>query len=289
MPPTWYQHGWQQGRWRVSPSIYLSIWDLFSHLIYSAWLDQLFIAVDANFRLKQLNASSDTQDPGLNAGYTYFVENSAFQKYLQTYGDKLPEEMNTCNNHDTIKLAQLQGKGTSVSGVGAVVCACHDMRRGLSVADLQKGEAYINMDYAVLSTLRLGAPWQLVISYDITCQWTVNFWEHVSVYGPDFAPPQLPENVIGLVPKFHLPAHILECQQIFLSITLPTWLGRMGKPQNAVGFVPTWWPVVPKKWLQVLTKTCWMTIGETTTGGKWYPFVCIFFLRQVQKTDLHIT
>ncbi|KAK0490084.1 hypothetical protein EDD18DRAFT_1465849 [Armillaria luteobubalina] len=180
-----------------------------------AYLDRLFIAVDANFRLKHNNVSSDEQDPGLNAGYAYFVENQAFKNYLQKYSDLLPEETNTCNNHNAIKLAQLRGKGTAVSGVGAVVCARHDMRRPLSVVDLQKGEAYLNMDYAVLSTLQCNTPQQLVISYDIACQWTVNLWNRIAIYGPGMAPPQCPENVIGLVPKFHLPAHIFQCQQNF--------------------------------------------------------------------------
>ncbi|KAK0499303.1 hypothetical protein EDD18DRAFT_1460281 [Armillaria luteobubalina] len=180
-----------------------------------AYLDHLFIAVDANFRLKRNNVSSDEQDPGLNAGYAYFVENQAFKNYLQKYSDLLPEETNTCNNHDAIKLAQLCGKGTAVSGVGAVVCAQHDMRRPLSVVDLQKGEAYLNMDYAVLSTLQCNMPQQLVISYNIACQWTVNLWNWIAIYGPGMAPPQRPENVIGLVPKFHLPAHIFQCQQNF--------------------------------------------------------------------------
>ncbi|KAK0215451.1 hypothetical protein IW262DRAFT_1299714 [Armillaria fumosa] len=180
-----------------------------------AYLDRLFIAVDANFKLKHNNVSSNDQDPGLNASYAYFVKNQAFKNYLQKYGDLLPEETNTCNNHDAIKLAQLCGKGTAVSGMGAVVCAQHNMRHPLLVVDLQKGEAYINMDYAVLLTLQCNMLQQLIISYDIACQWTVNLWNRIAIYGPDMAPPQRPENIIGLVPKFHLPAHIFQCQQKF--------------------------------------------------------------------------
>ncbi|KAK0502003.1 hypothetical protein EDD18DRAFT_1346562 [Armillaria luteobubalina] len=180
-----------------------------------AYLDCLFIAVDANFRLKCNNVSSDEQDPGLNAGYAYFVKNQAFKNYLQKYSDLLPEETNTCNNHDVIKLAQLCGKGTAVSGVGAVVCAWHDMHCPLSVVDLQKGKAYLNMDYAILLTLQCNMPQQLIISYDIVCQWTANLWNWIVIYGPGMAPPEHPKNIIGLPPKFHLLAHIFQCQQNF--------------------------------------------------------------------------
>ncbi|KAK0430926.1 hypothetical protein EV421DRAFT_1743608 [Armillaria borealis] len=35
------------------------------------------------------------------------------------------------------------------------------------------------------------------------------------IYGPDLTPPQRPESVTILVPKFHLPAHIVACQEEF--------------------------------------------------------------------------
>ncbi len=141
------------------------------------------------------------------------MEESAFQSHLAQFHDKLPTETNTCNNHDAIKLASLRGKGTAASGVGAVVCARHDMRRPSSVADLHKGEDYLHMDYVVLKTLQQGTPDQVVISYDIACQWSVNFWRRAESYGSGFLPPQTRDQIIFLVPKFHLAAHIQKCQR----------------------------------------------------------------------------
>ncbi|PBK91046.1 hypothetical protein ARMGADRAFT_1032119 [Armillaria gallica] len=106
--------------------------------------------------------------------------------HLDTFGKVIPEEeKSTCNNHDAIKLANSRGgHGAAATGVGAVVCGRHDMKCPMSVGDLQKGERYLNMDYFVLSTLS------------------------------DDMPPEL-RNILYLVPKFHLPAHVLKCRDNF--------------------------------------------------------------------------
>ncbi|KAK0433276.1 hypothetical protein EV421DRAFT_1741723 [Armillaria borealis] len=156
-----------------------------------SYVNRLFLGVDANFRLVWLNVSSDICDPGLNHGFAYFMEESAFQSHLAQFHDKLPTETNMCNNHNAIKLASLHGKGTAASGV-----------------DLHKGEDYLHMDYVVLKTLQQGTPDQVVISYDIACQWSVNFWRRAESYSSRFLPPQTPDQIIFLVPKFHLAAHI---------------------------------------------------------------------------------
>ncbi|KAK0436073.1 uncharacterized protein EV420DRAFT_1623528 [Desarmillaria tabescens] len=142
------------------------------------WLYHLFLAIDANFRLHRLNVSSDQSDPGLNLGYGYFVEETAFRNHIDMFGKVIPEEeKSTCNNHNAVKLANSRGgHGATATGVGAVVCRRHDMKRPLSVGDLQKGERYLNMDYFVLSTLSDNTPPDLVISYDIACQWHKNFF-----------------------------------------------------------------------------------------------------------------
>ncbi|KAK0488338.1 hypothetical protein EDD18DRAFT_1311308 [Armillaria luteobubalina] len=160
------------------------------------WLYHLFLAIDANFRLCQLNVSSNESDPGLNAGYAYFVEEAAFCSHLAAFGKVIPEEeKSTCNNHDVVKLANSRGgNGAAATGVGAVVCGWHDMKRPMSVGDLQKGERYLNMDYFVLSTLS------------------------------DNTPPEL-RDILYLVPKFHLPAHVLKCRDNF-SFNFSAGVGR---------------------------------------------------------------
>lgn len=107
----------------------------------NSWLYQLFIGIDANFRLKRYDISSDSIDPGLNRGCAYFVEETAYKAHLLAYDKDQPLEKSTCNNHEAVKLANMRGSTrTAASGVGTVECVRHDMKRPCSVGDLQKGE-----------------------------------------------------------------------------------------------------------------------------------------------------
>ncbi|PBK89379.1 hypothetical protein ARMGADRAFT_935945, partial [Armillaria gallica] len=66
-----------------------------------------------------------------------------------------------------------------------------------------------------LLTLKSSAPEEIIISYNIGCQWGKNLWKRIGIYRLDLTPPQRPESVIILVPKFHLLAHIVACQEEF--------------------------------------------------------------------------
>ncbi|KAH6892681.1 hypothetical protein BKA70DRAFT_1233619 [Coprinopsis sp. MPI-PUGE-AT-0042] len=184
----------------------------------SQFLYQLFLAVDANFRLKRKDVSSDEHDPGLNHGYAYVVSETEFKDFLKTFGGLVVagDEKSSCNNYDAIKSASIRGgRGTAASGVGACLCARHDMKRPLGIGDLQLGERYPNMDYVVILTLTINGPRWVVISYDIACQWSIHFAERCERYGTELDPFEWGHIFTYLVPKFHLPAHILSCQVAF--------------------------------------------------------------------------
>lgn len=57
-----------------------------SHLIMLRWLFALFIAVDANFRLK-LKARG-IRDPEIGSGWTYFVEQLEYEKHVRKHWDE---------------------------------------------------------------------------------------------------------------------------------------------------------------------------------------------------------
>jgi hypothetical protein len=73
------------------------------------------------------------------------------------------------------------------------------------------------MDYLFISTLRHSADVvELVVSYDIVCQWSRNFWERMAVYSHSIQVDHTGQKKYHfLVPKFHLPAHIKACQTNF--------------------------------------------------------------------------
>ncbi|KAF8170553.1 hypothetical protein BJ912DRAFT_933216 [Pholiota molesta] len=179
------------------------------------FLDTLFISIDANFRLKRKNVSSHDSDPGLSKGYSYFVEETRYREHLKNYiSEKEPKS--SCSRHDAVNLSETKpGQGHAVTGVGAVVCSRHDMKRPNAVAQLQKGERYCNMDYIFHSTMKNTEVKTFVISYDIVC------------YSPgsDFFLFQEGRQVTFLVPKFHLPAHVAKCRTQF-SFNLTKNVGR---------------------------------------------------------------
>jgi len=80
------------------------------------------------------------------------------------------------------------------------------------------------MDYLFLSSLQQNTPRRVVVSYDIACQWSRNIEKRCSIYPRNLISSQLLD-VTYLVPKFHLPAHILQCQ-IDYSFNLVPGVGR---------------------------------------------------------------
>ena len=81
------------------------------------------------------------------------------------------------------------------------------------------------MDYLFFSTLEGPELTDLVVSYDITCQWSVKIWECMAQYSHQLHYNPIGHKVTFLVPKFHLPAHIEKCQTSF-SFNLTLRVGR---------------------------------------------------------------
>ena len=52
------------------------------------YLHTLFISLDANFRMKCKNVSSDKADPGLSKGWSYFVEETGYKAHIQRHANE---------------------------------------------------------------------------------------------------------------------------------------------------------------------------------------------------------
>ena len=81
------------------------------------------------------------------------------------------------------------------------------------------------MDYLFFSTLEGSELTDLVVSYDIACQWSVKIWECMAQYSHQLHYDPIGCKVTFLVPKFHLLAHIEKCQTSF-SFNLTLRVGR---------------------------------------------------------------
>ncbi|KAJ6447694.1 hypothetical protein C8R45DRAFT_948402 [Mycena sanguinolenta] len=177
----------------------------------------LFLAIDANFRMKRKQVSSEEADPGLNNGAAFFSEVKAYIEHVREHWD-FEQEKSRCVSHDAVNQPDREARGTASSGIGTVDCARHNMKRPNGVGDLQKGERYINMDYMLWKSLDgYDDLVQLIVSYDIVCQWSINIWVRLARYKPE-----LRERAgtgyrywVWLIPKFHLPAHIEACNILY--------------------------------------------------------------------------
>ena len=104
------------------------------------WLYSLFVGLDANFKLKRKNVSSEKADPSLSHVWSYFVEEKNYKSFLSMHGS-IPQERSTCSNYDA--MAKANSKDVCFldsTGAGTVDCIRHDMKRPNGVGDLQKGE-----------------------------------------------------------------------------------------------------------------------------------------------------
>ncbi|KAG1727954.1 uncharacterized protein EDB91DRAFT_1239465 [Suillus paluster] len=167
------------------------------------WLYSLFVAIDANFRLKRQNISSDEVDPSLSEGWSYFMEEKKFKSHLKEHLSET-QEKSSCLNHNAMNMAETKlSQGLAATGLGT---------RPNGVGDLQKGEKYINMDYLFFSTLHNSHLDVLNVSYDISLSESY----HISY---------LCLFIRFFVPNFHLPAHINKCQTLF-SFNFARFVGR---------------------------------------------------------------
>ncbi|KAG1719215.1 hypothetical protein EDB19DRAFT_1648528, partial [Suillus lakei] len=179
------------------------------------WLYALFIAIDANFRLKRKSVSSDDHDPSLLAGSAYFVEEHQYKTYLAEH-IAVPQERSTCISHSAVNMADMKSsRGLVATGVGTVDCARHEMKLTHGVGDLQKGEKYVNMDYLVFSMITGSNVLDFNLSYDIACQWHKKIWNRLDSMPPNLWFDREKKHLRFFVPKFHLNAHVPTCQTRF--------------------------------------------------------------------------
>ena len=84
------------------------------------YLNSLFLAIDANFRLKRRNISSEVTDPSFSDGWSYFVSEVKYKTHLQQFSDQIIQNVSaivpckinadiclwlqcsTCSNHNAV-------------------------------------------------------------------------------------------------------------------------------------------------------------------------------------------
>ncbi|KAJ6489350.1 hypothetical protein C8R47DRAFT_1071693 [Mycena vitilis] len=217
------------------------------------YLYRLILALDANFKLKNRIRKNEHPDPSLGPGWGAFVEPKRYKKHLRKGHIWLkPTQISTCIAFAALTQKETRNTaGLRVSGVGGCVCARHECIRPNGMGDLQKGERYANMDYILLSALIGAYPQELTVSYDIACQWQINFAERMA----------------------KLPAELQrDWSGVLLQSGLPVWhaLAHECKNENNLGLVPgvgkTDGEGIERLWA-ILNGSAWQT-KEMTLGNR---------------------
>ncbi|KAK7056153.1 CxC2 domain-containing protein [Favolaschia claudopus] len=177
----------------------------------------LFLSQDANFRLSNRAVSSEVLDPIWGDGLGFFCKREGEDGYKAHIARNLNEqEESNCSGFQAMFMANTRKvKGLRTTGVGGVTCARHNMWQGNGIGDLQVGERYCNMDFLLLSVLLWFHVLCIVVSYDIACQYSLNFWERMIQFPRKFWLTVPPRDVRWKVPNFHLPAHKKKCHVPF--------------------------------------------------------------------------
>ncbi|EMD31060.1 hypothetical protein CERSUDRAFT_60542 [Gelatoporia subvermispora B] len=188
---------------------------------------RLLLAIDGCFKLK-LKARG-IQDEELGSGWAYFVRDETYRAYLSTCKDD--REISPCTSElNAIKQSHKKGtnSGLSVTSVLGVKCARHAFVLPNGVADLQKGERFCNVDYAVLSALKSIGADSLIetdFSFDIACSWFVNFLKRLDDMPDDLR--KVAQRLIfrAFIPKAHIEGHGATCRTRY-SFNFRPYVGR---------------------------------------------------------------
>jgi hypothetical protein len=126
--------------------------------MFHRFLYQLYVAIDANFKLKAKNRGAKAVI--LSDGYGYVVQDTDYARHLSENTDDMKEvismpalslalrliifafQLKHCSSeHNALRAANMPAmKAFVVNGVGAAICARHLLYRAQGVVDLPRGE-----------------------------------------------------------------------------------------------------------------------------------------------------
>ncbi|TRM56317.1 hypothetical protein BD626DRAFT_575841 [Schizophyllum amplum] len=176
-----------------------------------AFLYRPTLAFDANFRLKNLVRQNERHDPELGDGMGYFVKKKEYEEHIASYVNEV--DISTCIAFQALVEKDTKATtGLRVSGVGGTICARHELVQPHGLADLQKGERYCNVDYILLSVIVMLGYAALTVSYDIGCQYMINFFARMKKLPPVLQKDAKELDVVFGLPVWHGGIHEEICR-----------------------------------------------------------------------------
>ncbi|KAJ7022279.1 hypothetical protein C8F04DRAFT_1272825 [Mycena alexandri] len=147
------------------------------------FLYALFLALDANFRMRWKKVSSEEKDPSLGDGWSFYGQIAPYYNYLAENWKRKQERKYLVDRNGRLRASQ------------------HETTN--AVGDLQLGERYINMDYIFFMGLAGSEISELFVSYDIACQWHKNIWERMKTF-----PRERTSRPANILFSFHLTRYV---------------------------------------------------------------------------------
>ncbi|KAF9013697.1 hypothetical protein BDZ89DRAFT_1046721 [Hymenopellis radicata] len=184
------------------------------------FLYRLIVSMDANFRLKErLRLNSRGDDP-LYSGLGY-------QPDLSKYADHLKHYVKESDVSSCVAFAAMMQResrltsGLRVSGVGGCVCARHESIRPQGLGDLQKGERWSNMDYIFWGATRGIGCLDVLLTYDIACQYNKHVNERRTHLPSSMRAGSDEGEHTYALPIWHGDVHAVECKTRWSLLYIP--------------------------------------------------------------------
>ncbi|KAG2108890.1 uncharacterized protein F5147DRAFT_745615 [Suillus discolor] len=178
--------------------------------------------VDPSMKIR----SSDLADPGMHTGLAYFVANEPYNAHVLQFASQ--KDVSTCSGFSTLAHAESKfSNGLWARGIGLCLCARHEFVCPKGVGDLQKGEHFCNMDFNFFSAIIPLLLLNVVISYNVACQWKINLLNRMNRLPQNMHIPVVFATTAFMfgIPKFHASAHD-DCCTIPHSLNLMPGVGQ---------------------------------------------------------------
>ncbi|KAH6904731.1 hypothetical protein BKA70DRAFT_1373436 [Coprinopsis sp. MPI-PUGE-AT-0042] len=117
-------------------------------------------------------------DVYLKDGEGFMTARNPYSTHIETTVEA--KEKRTCHEHRAVSNKSKIHKGCDATGIGAWACMRHGCFCPGGVADFQKGERQMNMDFALSEALKTTCSEKtrrVILAYDINCQYSVHLCE----------------------------------------------------------------------------------------------------------------
>ncbi|KAH8830080.1 hypothetical protein DL96DRAFT_1706915 [Flagelloscypha sp. PMI_526] len=163
----------------------------------------LFLALDANFQLKNKLRKNAKDDPPITDGVGYFTKTAKYQDHVLKHVGEVKHS--TCLSFHAMKWDNRKTTGLRATG---------------------KGERYANMDFIFFSALcTVAMTLSILVSYDIACQWSKNLTTCMEKLPPQLQRSSAKEFIRTGLPVWHATGHEAKCRMAN-SLTLMEGAGR---------------------------------------------------------------